>query len=89
MESSKHALFTKADRGSSRFGRGQWACTLKRSADLMSTAANEEKPKALPSTPHVGVTLYSHGRSLGGSLLDLQRATPFARCLNQSGKDMP
>jgi hypothetical protein len=53
----------------------------------MSTATNDEKRKALPSTPQVGVTLYSRARSLRGSLLDLQRALPFVRRVNKPGKD--
>ena len=44
--------------------RGQWACTLRRSANIISTATIEEKCKALPSTSQVGVSWYSCVRSL-------------------------
>ena len=49
----------------------------------MTTATNEKKCEALPSTPQVGVTLYSCVHSLRGSLLDLQPIMPFARCVNK------
>ena len=44
-------------RGESLSGRGQWACTLRRTADLISAAMIEEKRELVPSTPQVGVTL--------------------------------
>jgi hypothetical protein len=49
----------------------------------MSTATNEQKCEALPSTPQVGVTLYSCVHSLRGSLLDLPPTMAFARCVNK------
>jgi hypothetical protein len=48
----------------------------------MSAAMIEEKRELVPSTPQVGVTLYSCVRSLRGFLLGLTLCWSFPRCMN-------
>jgi hypothetical protein len=51
----------------------------------MSAAMIEEKRELVPSTPQVGVTLYSCVRSLRGFLLGLTLCWSFPRCMNNPG----